>query len=54
VVASSDGEHLVALVGCEGLVVVHTPRATLVMPAEQAQRVKDLHALVKERFPELA
>ena len=54
VVASSDSEHLVALVGCEGLVVVHTPSATLVMPAEQAQRVKDLHALVKERFPELA
>jgi mannose-1-phosphate guanylyltransferase len=25
VVASSDPEHLVALVGCEGLVVVHTP-----------------------------
>ena len=33
VVASSDPDHLVALVGCEGLVVVHTPTATLVMPA---------------------
>ncbi|MGB8649093.1 MAG: mannose-1-phosphate guanylyltransferase [Mycobacteriales bacterium] len=54
VVASSDPDHLVALVGCEGLVVVHTPAATLVMPAEQAQRVKDLHALVAQRFPELA
>lgn len=53
-VASSDPSHLVALVGCEGLVVVHTPAATLVMPAAQAQRVKDLHALVTERFPELA
>ena len=29
VVASSDPAHLVALVGCEGLVVVHTPSATL-------------------------
>ena len=54
VVASSDPDHLVALVGCEGLVVVHTPSATLVMPADQAQRVKDLHALVAEQAPELA
>lgn len=53
-VASSDPEHLVALVGCHGLVVVHTPTATLVMPADQAQRVKDLHALVAEQYPELA
>jgi mannose-1-phosphate guanylyltransferase len=54
VVASSDPAHLVALVGCEGLVVVHTPEATLVMPAAEAQRVKDLHALVAEQAPELA
>ena len=54
VVASSDPDHLVTLVGCEGLVVVHTPTATLVMPAAQAQRVKELHALVQERAPELA
>jgi mannose-1-phosphate guanylyltransferase len=54
VVASSDPEHLVALVGCEGLVVVHTPSATLVMPAAEAQRVKELHALVAEQAPDLA
>jgi mannose-1-phosphate guanylyltransferase len=54
VVASSDPDHLVALVGCEGLVVVHTATATLVMPATEAQRVKDLHALVTEQAPELA
>jgi mannose-1-phosphate guanylyltransferase len=54
VVASSEPDHLVALVGCEGLVVVHTPTATLVMPAAEAQRVKDLHGLVAERFPDLA
>jgi mannose-1-phosphate guanylyltransferase len=53
-VASSDPEHLVTLVGCHGLVVVHTPTATLVMPADQAQRVKDLHALVSEQYPDLA
>ena len=54
VVASSDPDHLVALVGCEGLVVVHTPTATLVMPAAEAQRVKELHALVADRAPDLA
>ncbi len=54
VVASSDPEHLVTLVGCEGLVVVHTPTATLVMPAAEAQRVKELHARVAEVAPELA
>jgi mannose-1-phosphate guanylyltransferase len=54
VVASSDPEHLVTLVGCEGLVVVHTPTATLVMPAADAQRVKELHARVTDDHPELA
>jgi mannose-1-phosphate guanylyltransferase len=54
VVASNDPDHLVALVGCQGLVVVHTPTATLVMPAAEAQRVKDLQALVAEQAPELA
>jgi mannose-1-phosphate guanylyltransferase len=54
VVASSDPDHLVTLVGCEGLVVVHTPTATLVMPADDAQRVKELHARVAEVAPDLA
>jgi mannose-1-phosphate guanylyltransferase len=49
VVASSDPEHLVALVGVEGLVVVHTPRATLVVPVEQAQRVKEIQQMVVEQ-----
>ena len=53
-VASSDPGHLVALVGCDGLVVVHTPSATLVMPAAQAQRVKALHARILAEHPTLA
>jgi hypothetical protein len=44
----------VALVGVSGLVVVHTPTATLVVPADQAQRVKELQALVAEQAPDLA
>lgn len=39
--------HTVALVGCEGLIVVHTPEATLVMPAEKAQELKSL----REKLP---
>jgi mannose-1-phosphate guanylyltransferase len=54
VVASGDPDHLVALLGCEGLVVVHTERATLVVPAERAQQVKDLHALVSRDFGDFA
>lgn len=53
-VVATTGDHLIALVGCRDLVVVHTAQATLVMPADQAQRVKDLHALVAQQRPELA
>ncbi len=38
----SSGDHLVALVGVDDLVVVHTADATLVCPKAQAQRVKDV------------
>jgi mannose-1-phosphate guanylyltransferase len=54
VVASSDPGHLVALVGCEGLVVVHTPEATLVVPASEAQRVKELHGRIAADHEKLA
>lgn len=53
-VASTDDGHLIALVGCEGLVVVHTPTATLVVPADQVQRVKELQGLVAATYPDLA
>ena len=53
VVVSSD-DRLVTVVGAQGLVVVSTPTAVLVVPADQAQRVKDLQALVAERDPDLA
>jgi mannose-1-phosphate guanylyltransferase len=38
----SRGGRLVTVVGADGLVVVDTPDALLVMPAEQSQRVKDV------------
>jgi mannose-1-phosphate guanylyltransferase len=54
VVVSDDDERLVTVVGCRDLVVVSTPTAVLVVPADQAQRVKELQALVAERDPRLA
>lgn len=47
-VVNSDPGHTVALLGCSGLVVVHTPEATLVMPAERAEDLKALHGRLPE------
>jgi mannose-1-phosphate guanylyltransferase len=49
-IASSEPQHLVATIGCEDMIVIHTDRATLVCPADQAQRIKDLQKVVDERF----
>ena len=49
-VASSDPNHLIATIGCEDLVVIHTPRATLVCRADQAQKIKEMHAQVGKTF----
>lgn len=46
VVSGESGEHTIALLGCEGLTIVHTPDATLIMPSEKAQDLKDLHKLL--------
>lgn len=47
-VASSDPGHHVAILGADNLIVVHTPEATLVMPREHAERLKELHAMLPE------
>ena len=52
-VVSSDDTRLVTVIGCSDLVVVATANAVLVVPAAQAQRVKELQAMVAERDPEL-
>lgn len=51
-VASSDPGHLIAAVGCEDLIIVHTPDATLVCRASEAEKVKQLYEQVVERFGE--
>ena len=49
-VASSETDHLIATAGCEGLIVIHTPKATLVCRAEEAEKIKALHQMVGEQF----
>jgi mannose-1-phosphate guanylyltransferase len=48
--ASSDPLHLVAVLGCDDLVVVHTPDATLVCRRDKAEDIKKVQAMVAERF----
>lgn len=49
-VASSDPGHLIVAAGCRDLIVIHTPDATLICPADQAEAVKDLQKLVAQQF----
>jgi mannose-1-phosphate guanylyltransferase len=49
-IASGDPGHVIAAVGCENLLIVHTPDATLVCRADCAEDIKKVHALVGERF----
>jgi mannose-1-phosphate guanylyltransferase len=48
IAVSTEGGHLVACLGCEDLVVVHTPKATLVCPKSRADDLKKLYAAAAE------
>jgi len=50
VIGDGHDDHTIALVGCEGLIVVRTERATLVIPRDRAQDIKALHASLPERL----
>ncbi|MEQ8850806.1 MAG: mannose-1-phosphate guanylyltransferase [Phycisphaerales bacterium] len=43
-VVNHGSDHLVATLGCEDMIVIHTDRATLVMPRKRAEELKLLHA----------
>ena len=49
-VASCDPEHVIAAVGCDDLLIIHTPDATLVCRADRAEDIKKIYGLVGERF----
>jgi mannose-1-phosphate guanylyltransferase len=48
-VASNDPDHLIATIGCEDLVIIHTDNATLICRGDQAEKIKELQKNV-ERF----
>jgi mannose-1-phosphate guanylyltransferase len=49
---SSDPQHLVAALGCEDLLIVHTPSATLVCRRDRAEDVKKLQERVARELGE--
>ena len=44
---SDDPNHLIAAIGVEDLVIVHTADATLICRADQAERIKELHRMLE-------
>jgi mannose-1-phosphate guanylyltransferase len=50
VTVSEDERHLIATIGCEDLVIIHTPKATLVCPKDRVQEVKTLHGQLGEEW----
>ncbi len=50
VAVSDDPGHVIATIGCRDLIIVHTADATLVCPISEAERVKDLAALVPKEL----
>lgn len=48
--ASSDPDHLIAAIGCDNLLIVHTPDATLICRADQAEQIKQLQQTIGQRF----
>jgi mannose-1-phosphate guanylyltransferase len=49
-VASDDPNHLIAAIGCEDIVIIHSADATLVCRADRAEAVKAMHKLVGEKL----
>lgn len=48
--ASSDPKHVIAAIGCDDLIIIHTNEATLVCRKDCAEFIKELQKEVGERF----
>jgi mannose-1-phosphate guanylyltransferase len=48
--ASSDPRHLIATIGCDDLIVIHTPEATLVCRKDRAEQIRELYRQVGAHF----
>ncbi|MCC5828028.1 MAG: mannose-1-phosphate guanylyltransferase [Phycisphaeraceae bacterium] len=51
-VASSDPAHTITAIGCQDMLIIHTPDATLVCPRDRAEEIKKLHAEVGNKIGE--
>lgn len=49
-VVNAEKGHTVALLGADGMIVVHTRDATLVMPRARSEELKALHSLLDEKL----
>ncbi len=45
---SEEAGHLIATINCQDLLIIHTPRATLVCPAKDAEKIKQMVAEVEK------
>ena len=52
VAVSDDPDHLIATVGCEDLIIVHTKKSTLICAKSDAEKIKALHSEVEEKYGE--
>jgi len=48
----SESDHLIATIGVNDLVVIHSPDATLICRKDQAQQIKDLVAELEKQYGE--
>ncbi|NQU74798.1 MAG: NTP transferase domain-containing protein [Planctomycetes bacterium] len=46
----SEDDHLIAMVGMDDCIVVHSPDATLICHASESQRLKELLAIIREKY----
>lgn len=53
-IVNDDPQHMIATIGCEDLVVIHTRRATLICHKDQAQKIKDLQSEIARNEPHYA
>lgn len=51
-IVGDQKDHLIATIGCENLVIIHTAKSTLICPADQAQKIKQMQGMVKDVFGE--
>ncbi len=52
IIVSRDPKHLVSVIGVSEMIIIHTPDVTMVCPKNDAQRIKELVAKVKEKYGE--